>query len=201
MKSKQHFPFFDVAYQGFATGDLDLDAWPVRYFVEQGFELFVAQSFAKNMGLYGERVGNLTVVVHDASLVPKIHSHLCKIVRAIYSCPPAYGAKICSLVLNTPELYEEWKVELKEMADRIREMRLALYDLLKEKKTPGKWEHILEQIGMFSYTGLSVAQCEYLIEKDHIYLTKNGRISIAGLNRMNIVRFASCMDAVVRNVK
>jgi aspartate aminotransferase len=54
MRAKSHFPFFDCAYQGFASGDLDRDAWSVRYFVEQGFELFVAQSFAKNFGLYGK---------------------------------------------------------------------------------------------------------------------------------------------------
>lgn len=54
MKEKQHFPFFDCAYQGFASGDLDRDAWPVRYFVSQGFEMCIAQSFAKNLGLYGE---------------------------------------------------------------------------------------------------------------------------------------------------
>ncbi len=56
MKEKQHFPFFDCAYQGFASGDLDRDAWPVRYFVSQGFEMCIAQSFAKNLGLYGRVV-------------------------------------------------------------------------------------------------------------------------------------------------
>jgi aspartate aminotransferase len=76
MKEKNHFPFFDSAYQGFASGDLDRDAWPVRYFVEQGFELFIAQSFAKNLGLYGQRVGCLTVVVKDASVVKPMHSNM-----------------------------------------------------------------------------------------------------------------------------
>ncbi|KAL9631247.1 MAG: hypothetical protein Q9204_004317, partial [Flavoplaca sp. TL-2023a] len=55
IRAKSHFPFFDCAYQGFASGDLENDAWAVRYFVEQGFELCIAQSFAKNFGLYGER--------------------------------------------------------------------------------------------------------------------------------------------------
>lgn len=91
MKSKNHFPFFDCAYQGFSSGDLNADAWSVRYFVECGFELFVAQSFAKNLGLYGERAGNLCVVVHNPTVLPKVHSNLCKIIRAIYSTPPSYG--------------------------------------------------------------------------------------------------------------
>lgn len=53
VQKKKHFPFFDCAYQGFASGSLDQDAWAVRYFVERGFEMFVCQSFAKNFGLYG----------------------------------------------------------------------------------------------------------------------------------------------------
>lgn len=46
--------FFDSAYQGFASGSLDKDAWAIRYFVSEGFELLVAQSFSKNFGLYSE---------------------------------------------------------------------------------------------------------------------------------------------------
>ena len=54
VRRKQLFPFFDSAYQGFASGDPDKDAWAVRYFVQEGFQLFCAQSYAKNFGLYGE---------------------------------------------------------------------------------------------------------------------------------------------------
>lgn len=113
MKDRNLFPFFDCAYQGFASGDLDKDAYAVRLFVEAGFELFISQSFAKNLGLYGQRVGCLTAVVKNSAVVPKIHSNLCKIVRAMYSCPPAHGARIASLVLNTPALYNEWFVPFK----------------------------------------------------------------------------------------
>ena len=42
----------DTAYQGFATGDVEDDAWAVREMVREGFELFAAQSFSKNFGLY-----------------------------------------------------------------------------------------------------------------------------------------------------
>lgn len=54
IKAKNLFPFFDSAYQGFASGDPNKDAFAVRYFVEQGFELFCAQSYAKNFGLYSK---------------------------------------------------------------------------------------------------------------------------------------------------
>ena len=54
IKSRNLFPFFDMAYQGFASGDLDNDAWAVRYFAEEGLNFILTQSYAKNMGLYGK---------------------------------------------------------------------------------------------------------------------------------------------------
>lgn len=62
MERKKLIPFFDAAYQGFASGDLIKDVAPIRLFAERGFSMLVAQSYAKNMGLYGERVGALHIV-------------------------------------------------------------------------------------------------------------------------------------------
>ncbi|XP_021803262.1 aspartate aminotransferase, mitochondrial-like [Prunus avium] len=59
IKEKGHFPFFDMAYQGFASGDPERDAKAIRIFLEDGHLLGIAQSYAKNMGLYGQRVGCL----------------------------------------------------------------------------------------------------------------------------------------------
>lgn len=115
MQAKGHFPFFDCAYQGFASGDLDRDAWAVRYFVEQGFELFVAQSFAKNFGLYGERAGNLTVVTRSPEQAATVLSQIESIQRSEISNPPAYGSRIVAIVLKDPALYSEWKENLKYM--------------------------------------------------------------------------------------
>lgn len=64
-KANDLMPFFDVAYQGFATGSLDEDAFAPRFFAEQGLEVFVAQSYSKNLGLYAERVGALNAILHD----------------------------------------------------------------------------------------------------------------------------------------
>jgi aspartate aminotransferase len=49
VKAGEHYAFFDMAYQGFASGDTNKDAFPVRHFVEQGHNIALAQSFAKNM--------------------------------------------------------------------------------------------------------------------------------------------------------
>ena len=62
VKKKNHFPFFDMAYQGFASGDLDKDAYPLRKFASEGDKIALAQSYAKSFGLYGQRVGCLSIM-------------------------------------------------------------------------------------------------------------------------------------------
>ncbi|KAI8801749.1 pyridoxal phosphate-dependent transferase [Cladochytrium replicatum] len=199
VKEKQHFPFFDCAYIGFATGSFDADAFAPRYFVSQGIDIVCAQSYAKNFGLYGERVGCLTVVTQSPEQKNAVQSQLMRIIRGMISNPPLYGARIVSIVLNDPQLYQEWVANVQEMAGRIKFMRQQLFDHLKALGTPGTWNHIINQIGMFSYTGLSTAQVNILIEKFHVYLTADGRISMAGLNTGNVKRFAESVDWVVRN--
>ncbi|KAJ5915229.1 hypothetical protein N7454_011124 [Penicillium verhagenii] len=202
MRARSHFPFFDTAYQGFASGDLVRDAWSIRYFVEQGFELCVAQSFAKNFGLYGERTGAFHFVsapgTDAAAGTAHVASQLAILQRSEISNPPAYGARIASRVLNDPVLFKEWEDDLRTMSGRILEMRAGLKERLEKKGTPGSWEHITSQIGMFSYTGLSEKQVQTLRSKWHVYMTKNGRISMAGLNTHNIDYFAEAVDSVVR---
>jgi aspartate aminotransferase len=198
LKQKSHFPFFDCAYQGFASGDLARDAWAIRYFVSQGFELCIAQSFAKNFGLYGERAGAFHFVTGPspdaAKTISRIGSQLQQLQRSEISNPPAYGARIASLILNDATLFAEWEANLREMSGRIISMRQALRARLEELGTPGTWNHITDQIGMFSFTGLSETQVRELRDVAHVYMTKNGRISMAGLNTHNLEYFARAVD-------
>ncbi|KAK0203789.1 aspartate aminotransferase [Desarmillaria ectypa] len=199
MLARGHYAFFDAAYQGFATGDLDNDAWAVREFSRRGIAMLVCQSFAKNAGLYGERVGALHFVGKDEQTAQNIKSQLSVLTRVEFSTPPAYGAKLVNFILNDASLYEEWKRNIRTMARRLIEVRKELHRLLTEKlKTPGNWDHVVNQIGMFSFTGISEAQSKRLIEEFHVYLAKNGRISLAGLNAKNIEYFAESLDTVVR---
>lgn len=201
IRAKKHFPFFDCAYQGFASGSLDRDAAAVRYFIEQGFELVVCQSFAKNFGLYGERAGCFHVVTGPSpdakSTIGRIASQLAILQRSEISNPPLYGARIVSTVLNNPDLYKEWVGNLELMSGRIKDMRTALRSKIEALGTPGTWNHITDQIGMFSFTGLSEAQVQKLRDEYHIYMTKNGRISMAGLNTNNVDHVASSINKVV----
>ncbi|KAI1178140.1 pyridoxal phosphate-dependent transferase [Nemania sp. FL0916] len=186
VKDQGHFAFFDMAYQGFASGDVDRDAFALRHFIEQGHNVCLAQSFAKNMGLYGERVGAFSIVGASAEEAKKIDSQLKILVRPLYSNPPIHGARIASEILNTPALYDQWLVEVKEMADRIITMRALLKDNLEKLGSKHDWSHITSQIGMFAYTGLDAASMEALAKQHSVYATKDGRISVAGITTDNV---------------
>ncbi|KAF8350018.1 aspartate aminotransferase [Amanita rubescens] len=199
VKERKLFPFFDMAYQGFASGSTTRDAFAVRHFVSQGHQIALSQSFAKNMGLYGERVGAFSLTTQDAGEKARVDSQLKIIVRPMYSNPPVHGARIANAILGDQALYGEWEKEVKGMAERIINMRERLYETLTHKlKTPGEWGHVKSQIGMFSFTGLTPAQTKALAEKANIYMTSDGRISMAGLNSGNIDYFAESVDAAVR---
>lgn len=199
-KRKKHVCILDSAYQGYASGSLETDRETIRSFVDADLEgLMVCQSFAKNLGLYGERVGMLHIVCRQKEEADRVLSQLKLVIRPMYSSPPLHGALLVSKILNDKKLYEQWTKELKEMADRILEVREGLRKGLEEdKKTPGSWKHIVEQIGMFSFTGLTPSQCEKLIKEHHIYLLKSGRISLAGLNKGNLEYVVNAIDKVVR---
>jgi aspartate/tyrosine/aromatic aminotransferase len=198
VKAKGAIPFFDCAYQGYASGDLDTDAFSVRYFESQGIELMVAQSYSKNFGLYGERIGALSITTNGGPEVAKaIQSQLKLVVRPMYSNPPSNGARIVSHVLGTPELYAEWVAELKGMSQRIIEMRAALRQGLEALKPDMDWSFITTQIGMFAYTGLSEAQVGRLTKEFNIFLLKSGRISMAGVASVNVQYLAESIAAVV----
>jgi aspartate/tyrosine/aromatic aminotransferase len=198
MQDRNLVPLMDSAYQGYASGSLDKDAYALRLFVERGFEMYMCQSFAKNLGLYGERIGMLHVVCSTADQAKAVLSQLKLVIRPMYSSPPKHGAELVMKVLGDKARLEAWKKELSGMADRILEVRDLLRKGLEQKGTPGTWNHITDQIGMFSFTGLTPAQCERLINQHHIYLLKSGRISLAGLNKSNLGYMIDCVDEVVR---
>ncbi|XP_076241919.1 glutamate oxaloacetate transaminase 1 [Calliopsis andreniformis] len=197
IQEKRLFPLFDSAYQGFASGDLDKDAFAVRLFAERGIEFMCTQSFAKNFGLYNERVGNLVVVMSDAKEIAQTKSQLTLIVRGMYSNPPNHGARIVATVLRNPDLFKEWKGHICTMSNRIKEMRKSLHERLIRLGTPGSWEHITQQIGMFSYTGLTERQVEHLINHYHIYMLRSGRINMCGLNEFNLDYVANAIYETV----
>mmetsp|Transcript_17202 Transcript_17202/g.26304 ORF Transcript_17202/g.26304 Transcript_17202/m.26304 type:complete len:422 (+) Transcript_17202:146-1411(+) len=198
VKAKKLLPFFDCAYQGFASGNAPQDAASLRMFVEDGHQLALVQSFSKNFGLYGHRVGALSVVAPDPEQAKKVQSQMKMIIRPMYSNPPRHGARVVSTILSDPKLTSEFIDQCRDMADRINTMRIALRTALEEAGSSRSWEHVTKQIGMFAYSGLSPEEVTVLKEKHHIYCTMDGRISMAGVTSSNVGYIANAIHDVTK---
>ncbi|EFN75676.1 Aspartate aminotransferase, mitochondrial [Harpegnathos saltator] len=198
IKKKNLFPFFDMAYQGFASGDLTRDASAVRLFIKDGHKIALAQSYAKNMGLYGERIGAFSLVCDTKEEAARCMSQIKILIRPMYSNPPINGARIVNEILSDSELRKEWLHDVKGMADRIISVRTKLRDNLKKNGSTRNWSHITDQIGMFCYTGLKPDEVERLTKDFSIYLTKDGRISMAGVTSKNVEYLAHAMHEVTK---
>jgi aspartate aminotransferase len=196
ISSKSHIAFFDSAYQGFASGNAENDAQAFRYAVSQHVPILLAQSFAKNFGLYGERVGTLSIVCGDKNQKDHIMSELRTIIRPMYSSPPRHGSSIVKTVLSDPALKEQYYQECEGMAIRIQKMRVKLVAALKDAGSVHDWSHITQQIGMFAFTGMNETMCKQLTDEYYIFLTTNGRISMAGLNDSNLQYVAKAVHEV-----
>ena len=171
--------FFDCAYQGFASGDADKDAAAVRMFVEDGHLISMVQSFSKNFGLYGQRVGALSVVGGTEEEAKRVVSQMKMVIRPMYSNPPRQGSRIVTTILEDPKLTQDFMEQCRGMADRITTMRSALVEKLAEAGSTKNWDHITKQIGMFAYSGLNKEQVMSMRENQHVYCTADGRISMA----------------------
>ncbi|MFH0256820.1 amino acid aminotransferase [Vibrio rumoiensis] len=189
-------PLFDFAYQGFAKGVED-DAAGLRTFAQYCDEILVASSFSKNFGLYNERVGAFTLVAATTETATTAFSQVKKIIRSIYSNPPAHGAAVVTHILNDEALRTEWEAEVAEMRDRIQEMRTLFVETLKEEGVTQDFSFIEAQNGMFSFSGLSKEQVARLKDEFAIYIVGSGRISVAGMTKSNMGPLCKGIAAVL----
>jgi len=185
VKSKGLTAFLDMAYQGFGHGIAE-DGAVVDLFVQAGLSFFVATSFSKSFSLYGERVGALSVHCETADEAAKVLSQLKIAIRTNYSNPPIHGGSVVAAVLNNPEWRSLWETELAGMRVRIKDMRQKLVEGLKAAGVQRDMGFITQQIGMFSYSGLSKDQMVRLRNEFGIYGTDTGRMCVAALNSKNI---------------
>lgn len=197
IKSRELVPFFDIAYQGFGDG-LEQDAAAIRLFADMDMTMFISSSFSKSFSLYGERVGALTLVSSSAEESARVMSQLKRVIRTNYSNPPTHGARIVAEVLGNAELYALWQEELGAMRKRIREMRVQLTQKIQEQGVQKDFSFVLNQRGMFSYSGLNAEQVDRLREEFGIYAISTGRICVAALNSSNIDYVARAIAAVVK---
>ncbi|MGL6078111.1 aromatic amino acid transaminase [Methyloversatilis discipulorum] len=196
-KSRNLVPFLDMAYQGFADG-IDQDAVAVRQFVQSGLSFVISSSFSKSFSLYGERVGALSIVTASKDESARVLSQLKRTIRTNYSNPPTHGGAVVASVLATPELRTMWEEELGEMRERIRAMRTGLVDKLSARGVARDFSFVVRQRGMFSYTGLTVAQVDRLRDEFGIYAVSTGRICLAALNSKNIDYVADSLATILK---
>ncbi|KAF4125408.1 aspartate aminotransferase, cytoplasmic [Geosmithia morbida] len=205
-RRKRLCAFFDSAYQGFASGDVDADAWPVRHFHQDLFDgsatespqaMCIAQSFSKNFGLYGERVGAFHLVLPRSTPPAGPKSRLVRLIRAEISNAPLFGSRIVHTILSDSGLRHMWLGDLRTMSTRINEARRLLRQGIAKRPGTGDWSHLTSQIGMFSYTGLTAEQVIRLRREHHVYLMLNGRASLSGVNKKNVDYVAEAISSVI----
>jgi aromatic-amino-acid transaminase len=195
-KARKLVPFLDLAYQGFGSGITE-DGAVVGKFAASGQTVFVSTSFSKSFSLYGERVGALSVLCDDKDEAARVLSQLKIVIRTNYSNPPTHGASVVASVLNTPDLRALWEQELGDMRLRIKQMRLALVEKLKAAGVKEDMSFITQQVGMFSYSGLSKDQMVRLRNEFGVYGTDTGRMCVAALNSRNIDYVCKAIASVV----
>lgn len=194
VKQRGLFPFFDFAYQGFGEG-IETDAASIRLCLEQEGEFAVAVSHSKNFGLYAERTGALFLMCRQPQEAKRVGSRIKIVVRGLYSNPPCHGARIVHTVLSNPDLRSTWELQVQAMSERIVEMRSLLAAELRARLGSSQFDFLTRQRGMFSYTGLTQEQVDRLIGEYGIYLPRDGRINVAGLNAKSIGYVADAMIA------
>lgn len=195
-KARGLTPFLDMAYQGFGYG-LAEDGAVIAKFVAAGLTFFVSTSFSKSFSLYGERVGALSVLCASKEEADRVLSQLKIVIRTNYSNPPTHGGAVVAAVLGNPELRALWEKELGEMRVRIKAMRQKLVDGLKAAGVKQDMSFITQQIGMFSYSGLTKDQMVRLRNEFGVYGTDTGRMCVAALNSKNIDYVCAAIAAVL----
>ncbi len=191
-------PFLDMAYQGFGEG-IEEDAYAVNAMVDAGVPLLLSVSFSKTFSLYGERCGALVAVCSDADEARRVLSQMEMAIRANYSSPPTFGGQIITRVLTDTALRQDWMDEIGEMRSRMVEMRKRLHAGMKERAPSLDVDYLVEQRGMFSYTGLTAAQVDRLRVEHAIYAVNSGRICVAGLRDENVDRVADAFAQVMQD--
>ncbi|SUP81598.1 amino acid aminotransferase [Yersinia wautersii] len=194
--AKGWLPLFDFAYQGFAKG-LEEDAQGLRIFAATHQELIVCSSYSKNFGLYNERVGACTLVAADSNVADTAFSQVKAVIRANYSNPPAHGASVVTTILSNAALRAIWEQELTDMRQRIQRMRQLFVNTLQEKGAQQDFSFIINQNGMFSFSGLTKEQVLRLRDEFAVYAVNSGRVNVAGMTPDNMAPLCEAIVAVL----
>jgi aspartate aminotransferase len=173
-----HTVIMDNAYQGLASGNPQVDNYSIKMFDKLHIPMIVCSSYAKNFGLYNQRLGSLFTNFK----VDNLDDYIKKIIRSSYSNPPAFGTVIFNKIVD--DHYKEWEMECLNLTKSLKNNREMIYSKLKSKNIT--WDNLVDGNGLFYLSPLNESQINTLSQEHSIYMLKNGRINIAGINETNI---------------
>ncbi len=194
--SNELLPFVDIAYQGFGEG-LDEDAYGLRLLASKMPEMVIAASCSKNFGLYRERVGLAAIISKDSQTRQVTQSQIQSVARAIYSMPPSYGGALVDIILNDESLKAEWQSEVKDMRERMTNLRHLLVDKLHANGAERDFSFVKKQKGMFSYLCISGEQVRAVRASHSVYFVDSSRVNIAGISQSNVDYLADALVSVL----
>lgn len=187
-------PMIDIAYQGFGAG-LEEDAAATRLVASSLPETIIAASCSKNFGIYRERAGALMLVSQDAARHGVNQGMLAYLNRQTYSFPPDHGQKLVCMVLTDPTLRVDWEAELEDVRTGMLGLREQLASELQRLSGSNRFGFLAEHRGMFSRLGATPEQVARLRTEHGVYMTRDSRMNIAGMNSDNVPLLA---EAIVK---
>jgi aspartate/tyrosine/aromatic aminotransferase len=192
-------PLVDFAYLGLGRG-LREDRAGVLALANGLDEMMICTSFSKNFALYNERVGALTIMTSSGMTASAVLSQVKALARVSYSNPPAHGAALVTTILESDEMYTQWREELEAMRVRIVDMRRLFVQGLDDRgvalSADGN-DFFLAQHGMFSFLGLSTEQVDRLRTEFAIYIVGSSRVNFASMTTASMDYLCDAMAQVV----
>lgn len=183
-------PVVDLAYAGMAKG-LAEDVEGTRHLLEELPEAIVAISCSKSFGLYSERTGMLAVLTQSAPLADACRLTAETFARSLWSNPPDHGAAIVRTILGNDDLCAAWRTELKDMCERLADIRARL-----AASGIAGGGALATQEGLFAMMPLAPDAIAAMRDRHAVYMDTSGRINIAGLNDNNIEHFLRACRSV-----
>lgn len=195
LKKNETFIVFDLAYQGF-SGEFNANLFPLEYCLQHQIPFFLCYSFSKNLGLYGERAGMFISYTPDHMVAKKLQALSQKLIRANYSNPPKFVAKVLLQLFSDPKLLSSWTQELKPLQRRIEEVRTCLDQQLGALFPSLCSNYFSASNGLFQLLPLDQQQVSQLEREFHIFLPESARINVAGLSEQNLKPFVNALEKV-----
>ena len=188
-------PMIDIAYQGFGDG-LEEDAAATRLIAASLPETIIAASCSKNFGIYRERTGLLMAISQEVSKQLVTQGTLAYLNRQNFSFPPDHGARLVTIVLNDPALCADWKAELEQVRLGMLDLRQSLATELQSRAGSDRFSFLAQHRGMFSRLGTTPDMVERLLVEHAIYMVRDSRMNIAGLNATSVPILAQAIVEV-----